>query len=239
MKGVFEQRAHIGVFHRLPRIHDHHVLRNLGYNAQVVRYQDDGGVHFLFQLAQQLQNLRLNGHVQGGGGLIGNQDGRVTGKRHGDHHALAHAAGQLVGIVVDDLFGRGDAHLFEHFNALFAGLLFVQPLMHLERFADLLAHGEYGVKRGKGLLKNHGDFVSTNFAHFLFGLFQEALALVEDIAADNFAGGRGENAQYGQRGDGLSAAGFAHDGKGASVLQGKAQPVHRRGNALFGVEVCF
>ena len=45
--------------------------------------------------------------------------------------ALTHAAGQLVGIVVDDLFGRGDAHLFEHFNALFAGLLFVQPLIRL------------------------------------------------------------------------------------------------------------
>ena len=38
---------------------------------------------------KQLQDLRLHGDVEGGGGLVRDQDVRAKGERHGDHHALA------------------------------------------------------------------------------------------------------------------------------------------------------
>ena len=57
----------------------------------------------LFQVHHQLQDLGLDGHVERGGRLIGNQHG-VAGQRHGDHGALAHAAGELVGIFPGALF---------------------------------------------------------------------------------------------------------------------------------------
>ena len=38
----------------------------------------------------------------------------VARERHGDHHALAHAAGHLVRIVLDALLGRRDAHEAQH-----------------------------------------------------------------------------------------------------------------------------
>ena len=52
------------------------------------------------QRAHQLQDLRLDGDVERGGGLVGDQEPRVAGQRHRDHHALAHAARELVRIVV-------------------------------------------------------------------------------------------------------------------------------------------
>ena len=43
-------------------------------------------------------------------GLVGDQEVRVAGQRHGDHHALAHAAGELVRVVVDAALGIGNPH---------------------------------------------------------------------------------------------------------------------------------
>ena len=53
------------------------------------------------QRAHQLEDLRLDGDVERGGGLVGDQEPRVAGERHRDHHALAHAARELVRIVVE------------------------------------------------------------------------------------------------------------------------------------------
>ena len=49
-------------------------------------------MEFLHQILHQLQNLGLDGDVQCCGRLIGDQQLRFGGKRHGDHRALTHAA---------------------------------------------------------------------------------------------------------------------------------------------------
>ena len=48
------------------------------------------------QRLQQLEDLRLDGDVERGGGLVGDQQVGLVGERHGDHDALALAAGELV-----------------------------------------------------------------------------------------------------------------------------------------------
>ena len=63
----------------------------------VISSSDDSG--FDLQLLDQLQNLRLDRDVQRGRRLVGDHELRVAGQGHGDHHALAHAARQLVGIL--------------------------------------------------------------------------------------------------------------------------------------------
>ena len=40
----------------------------------------------------------------------------LQAQRHGDHHALAHAAGELVRIVVHARFGVGDVHQPQHLD---------------------------------------------------------------------------------------------------------------------------
>ena len=51
--------------------------------------------------AQQVENLRLDGDVERRRRLVGDQQVGLAGQRHGDHHALLHAAGQLEGIFVE------------------------------------------------------------------------------------------------------------------------------------------
>ena len=65
----------------------------------------------LLQRFQQLEDLRLDGDVERGGGLVGDQQIGLVGERHGDHHALPLPAGELVGVGVESLLGIGEADL--------------------------------------------------------------------------------------------------------------------------------
>ena len=62
--------------------------------------QDDGRVDFLLQLLHHIQNLRLNGHIQGRGRLIGQQKLRLAGQGHCYDHTLLHTPGKLNGIGI-------------------------------------------------------------------------------------------------------------------------------------------
>ena len=74
------------------------------------------------QLAHQVEDLRLDGDVERGGRLVGDQQSRIAGQRHRDHHALAHAAGELVRIFVDAPLGRGDADAPQQLDGALARL---------------------------------------------------------------------------------------------------------------------
>ena len=64
--------------------------------------------YFGLQVLQQFQDLRLHRHVKRRGGLVGDQQVGIVGKRHGDHDALPLAAGQLMRIILQAAFpGRG------------------------------------------------------------------------------------------------------------------------------------
>ena len=66
-----------------------------------------------FQAAQQLDDLALDGHVQRGGGLVGDQQLGLAGQGHGDHHALLLATRKLVRIGLEPALGLGQAHLVQ------------------------------------------------------------------------------------------------------------------------------
>ena len=68
------------------------MIRGLCDHPQIVSYEKDRHMEFLHQILHQLQNLGLDGDVQCCGRLIGDQQLRFGGKRHGDHRALTHAA---------------------------------------------------------------------------------------------------------------------------------------------------
>ena len=239
MQRILVDGAHIAVLHRLSAVHDHDVLGDLRHNAEVMRDENDGCAHLFLQLLQQAHNLRLNRHVQRGRWFVRNQDFRVARQRHGNHNALAHTAGELVWIIVDDVFRLRDADKPQHFDGLFEHFCLAHLLMEAERFANLLSDGKDGVQAGHWLLENHRDVIAADAAHFALRLFHQVLTVVDDFAVDNFAGRRGNQAQDGQRGHRLAAAAFADDGKRFARLNLEIQSVHCGDDALFGIIVGF
>ena len=69
-----------------------------------------------FMSCKQIEDLRLNGDVERGGRLVGDHKLGPAGQRHGDHHALAHAAGELVRVVIDAACGIGDLNQLQHLD---------------------------------------------------------------------------------------------------------------------------
>ena len=88
-----------------------------------------------------------------------------TRYRHRDHDTLAHAARQLMGKLVDTVFGRRDADALEKIDGQRAGLARRQPLVQPYRLGDLVADGEHWIKRCHRFLKNHGNPLAANLTH--------------------------------------------------------------------------
>ena len=103
-----------GILDHLARIHRDHARAGLGDDAEIVGDQHQRRLRCLAEVAQQFQDLRLHGDVERRGRLVGDQQLRPADQGSRDHHALAHAAGKLMRIVVDAALRRGDADPPQH-----------------------------------------------------------------------------------------------------------------------------
>ena len=99
-----------------PLIHHSDVIRNVADHREVVGDEDHGEAEFSAQLAQQVEDLGLDGDVEGGDRFVGDDQFRLRGEGAGDGDPLALAAGKLVGVFAqvarveaDGLHELGDA----------------------------------------------------------------------------------------------------------------------------------
>ena len=83
-----KKRGRAGYFHNLPGIHQSDLVRHLGHDSQIMGNEQHGHFLALLQLFKQVQNLRLDSHVQGGGGFVGNHQIGLGCQRNGNHDAL-------------------------------------------------------------------------------------------------------------------------------------------------------
>ena len=90
-------------------------------DAEIVGDQQDRGAGLAPELAQQVENARRDRDVEAGGRLVGDQQLRRGGERHGDHHALAHAAGELVRVLPRAPLRLGNADQRQHLDGALAG----------------------------------------------------------------------------------------------------------------------
>ena len=166
--GVVVDIVHRAGFHGLAGVHHHDVVGHAGHHAKVVRDHHDGGAGFLLRGVQHLEDLGLDGDVQGRRRLIRDEDPRVVGDGDGDHHALAHAAGEFVREGLQPVLRAGDAHHGQELDgAGFLGLLAHGGVVDGQRFDDLGAHGVHGRQGGQRVLEDHGQVVAAVCAHGL------------------------------------------------------------------------
>src|SRR5258708_6342399 len=234
---LLEELAHRRLLHDLRAVHHDHALRGLGDDAHVVRDQHDGHAELGLELVQQLEDLRLDGHVEGGGGLVGDQEVRVARQRHGDHDALAHAAGELVRILLHAPLGVRDVHELEHLDRLVHRVAPPEALMQADGLRDLLAHREHGIQRGHRLLEDHRDLFATDLPHLRGGQAEEVLAVVDDLALHDASGRLRNEPHHAEGGDRLARARLADDAQRLALVDVEVDAVDGAHDALVGEEV--
>ncbi len=109
MQRIAEHRARRALLDHAAGVHHEDPVGDPRDHAHVVRDQHDRSAGLRAPGLDQLEDLRLDRDVQRRRRLVGDQHPRAAGERHRDHHALAHAARELVRVVVDPALGLGDA----------------------------------------------------------------------------------------------------------------------------------
>ena len=233
MQGVVEHILQGAVLHDLACVHHRHRVAHLRHNAQIVGDHDHGGVVLFLELAHQLQHLGLDGHIQGGGGLVGDEELGVAGQGDGDHHPLLHAPGELMGVFVGPL--PGDTHQFQHLLGPLHGGVFIQALMELQALGDLLPHGEHRVQGGHGVLEDHGYVLAPDLVHLGGGEVEDIPAFDHQPVALHHPGGIRHQPEDGQGGGGFACAGLPHQADGLPVAQLQVDAVEGVDDAVLGL----
>ena len=159
-------------------------LAQLVDHAQIVGDEQQGHPALLHQIPQQLQDLGLDGHVQGGRRFVRDEQARFAREGHGDHHALAHPTRELVGIRVKDGVGFRQADLHEEVADALAGDIPAQSEVRTERLSHLLAGSIERIKRGHRILEDHRDAFSADTSVGTLRETHQLVAVQADAAPD-------------------------------------------------------
>src|SRR6478609_759012 len=187
-------------------LHHANSIGKFAYDAKVVSDEQHRHAELGLGVLQQFQDLRLDGHIERGRGLVGYQEFRLVGERHGDHHTLALATRELVRIAAEAAGRIGDSHLPEQFDNFGARGTGIKPLMQRQNFANLLFDRVQGIERGHRLLKDDGDVVAAHFPNLLFRHRQQFTALKFDGARRMVRRRIGQQLHNRQRGNRLARA---------------------------------
>ncbi len=135
-------------------VHDGDPVADPLDHRQVVRDEHVGEAQFRAQPLHQVDDLGLDGDVEGRDRFVGDDQPRAGGQRAGDADALGLAAGELVRVAVD-VFGDQP----DEFHQV-GGAAPRVPRAHAldqQRFGDDPGHGLAGVERGVRVLEDHLD----------------------------------------------------------------------------------
>ena len=217
---VVEELALRPVLDDAARVHHGDVVGDVGDDAEVVRDQDHRRVEVVLELVDQLDDLRLDRHVERRRGLVGDQDVRVVRQRHRDHRALAHAARELMRIVVDALFRMRDPDLPQELHgAVVARGPLVDVLVRADRLADLLPRP---CRRGSSPSSDPGRSSRISLPRkrrsWASLIFSRSSPLYSMLALELRVHAAREPEQRHRR-DALARAGLPHDAENLAALE--------------------
>jgi hypothetical protein len=107
--------------------------------------------------------------IERSGRFVSDQQVRFVGKRHGDHDALALAAGKLVRIAREPAPRIGYTDLRQHFDGSRPRRGAGHAAMQQQNLGDLFFDCVQGIERRHRLLEHDGDVVAAHTAHVALG----------------------------------------------------------------------
>src|SRR5262252_313748 len=207
-------------------VHHDHAGADAGDQRHVVSDEHDRGAQLAVELLEQRDDLRLDGHVQGRGGLVRDQQAGLVGQTHRDHRPLTHAARELVRVVLLPPLGRRDADPVQQRHHAADGVPRREALVGRHRLFDLRPDPRHRVQRRHRVLEDHRNVVAPELPDLLRVHLRDITVAEPDVTADD-AARVGHQAQDREGGHRLAAARLADDADGLALVDVQADAVHR------------
>ena len=225
---VVKEGVAIGELDDLAEVHDGDAVRDVLDHAEVVGDKEIGEAQLGLEVLHQVDDLRLNGDVEGRDRLVTDDKVGVEREGAGDDDALALAAGELVGKAL--AIGGVEADQPEEFGDPILELLAMHEAMDDEGLGDDLADGMARVEGGVGILKDHLH-AGAEPAQLVVVERRQVLAVEEDAA-----GGRRVELEDGAAGGRFAAAAFADEAEGLAAGNVERDAVDRFDEAGLAAE---
>ena len=223
--GVGVQRVGVDVVARrdlddLAEVHHRDAVGDVPHDGEVVRDEQVSEAELALQVLEQIDDLRLDGHIERGDGLVADDEGGVDGEGASDADALPLAAAELVGVA--RRHARVQPNEREDLRHPPPGLrLARREPVNAERLADDLPGGHARVERAVGVLEHHLHFFAE-FAHPLAAHGGEFFAPEADGAGRGLVEPQDAASQRG-----LAATGLADEAERLSLADAEGNAVHR------------
>ena len=138
-------------------VHHQDTFGDSRQERQVVRYPDDAHARLSLQVLDQTDDFSLHGDIEGRSGLVGDEDARLTGERHGNRHTLPHAAGELVWVLAQPQDRIWNTNSHQELPGALAGLGLRDGEMAANHFRNLPADGQNRVEGRERILEDNRD----------------------------------------------------------------------------------
>ena len=178
------------------------------------------------EVAQEVEYLRLDRHVEGGRRLVGDEDLGLARKRHRDHRALPHAARELVWVVLRARPGMRNADAVEQFYDTVRRLALGEIQVCVDRLTQLASDREHRVEARHRILEDHRDLLASEPLPFGLGLGVEIAPGVASGAGRD-ATGAGEDSHQCEGGHALATARLTDDSERLSGGERERDAIHR------------
>ena len=201
--------------HHGPVLHHHDAVPDPHGLVEVVGDEHDRAVQLLLQLHQQVLHVPTDQRVEGGEGLVHQQDVGVGREAAGDPDPLLHAAGHLVRVLVRPPL---EAHACERLLGPLATLVLVHTL-DLEAVGGVLAHG--AVREQREVLEDHRHVLGPQPPQLLVVELRDVLA----VDLDRSPGGLDEAVEHADHGR-LARSRQAHHHEQLALVDVEADVPH-------------
>jgi hypothetical protein len=189
----------------LPGIHHRHLLADLGHDGQIMRDEYQAQTSVAREVDEELDDLGLYHHVEGGCRFVGEEHPRPTCQGHGQTGSLAHPSGELVGIP--RLGCHWQADKVEELPSASLACLVGGRLMEPQRLCDLVTDGRDGIEGVHRSLKDDRKVRPTVGAGRVLAFSKDLVAVQQDVPSD--AGGRWQETHEGEDGAALATTRFS------------------------------
>jgi len=145
-------------------VHHQDAITHLGDDTEIVRDEQHRRPMSFAQPCEKVEDLCLRGRVQRGRGLVRHEQRRLACQRHGDHHALAHTSGKLMGIGAPHPRHFAEADLGQELVRSGQRGLPVCPPVNDHGLGHLGPYRSNRVQRDRRILEDHRDLLAPYLA---------------------------------------------------------------------------